>query len=240
MINTGFSRCLFYRVGRMAYADAVTLQESLVHARIDERISDIVLVGEHPPTVTLGRHARRDNILLSESDLAEKGVAVCQSSRGGDVTFHCPGQIVLYPVMDLSHRPGLLRGYIHDLEDVAIRVLSGFGVEAERWSDHPGLWCRGRQIGAIGLHMSRGVSMHGMSLNVHPDLNAFDVINLCGLAGMRATSIEKETGRYDITMDDAVTSLLAAFAAIFRIRWKPISKKRLLGVVHEPETAGVV
>ena len=122
------STCLLCRLGRITYQDATTLQQNLVQARFEEKIGDVLLILEHPPTITLGRFAKPQNILIPPEILAEKGIAVHASNRGGDVTFHCPGQLVIYPIMDLRKRPGLLRGYIADLEEVALRVLMAYNI----------------------------------------------------------------------------------------------------------------
>jgi lipoate-protein ligase B len=223
----------------MIYPDAITLQQRLVKDRFEEKISDTLLILEHPPTITLGRFAKPQNILASPAILAEKGIAVHASNRGGDVTFHCPGQLVVYPIMDLRKRPGALRSYITDLEEAALRVLMAYGIAAERWPEHPGLWVNGKQIGAIGLHVSHGISMHGLSLNVNPDLKSFEVINLCGMPGKEATSIAGELG-HKISSKDVEQRLLDSFSNVFRVELKPVLRDQLEGKCVEPEAARVV
>jgi lipoate-protein ligase B len=235
-----FTECLVCRLGSVGYPEAVALQEQLLEEHARGNIGDILLLLEHPPTITLGRHASRENILLGDRALKRLGIEVHRSSRGGDVTFHCPGQIVVYPIMDLRHRTGLLRGYIRDLEEVALRVLGGYGISTERWDEHPGLWVGGRQIAAIGLRLRGGISMHGMSINVHPDLERFKVINLCGVQGLSATSIEEETGRYSITVDEVGTNLLRIFADVFQVDIHRVTTKQLIGGRVEPAFAAVV
>jgi len=233
------SICLLCRLGRMTYPDAVALQQNLARARFAEKIDDVLLILEHPPTITLGRFAKPENILVPPDILAEKGIAVHASNRGGDVTFHCQGQLVVYPIMDLRKRPGLLRGYIADLEEVALRVLMAYNIAAERWLEHHGLWVDGKQIGAIGLHLSHGISMHGLSLNVNPDLKSFEVINLCGLPGKVATSIASELG-HDISLEEAEQRVIDSFADVLRVELKPVLRDQLEGECIESEAARVV
>ena len=232
--------CLLCRLGRVGYPEAAALQQRLLQSRFEEKTGDMLLLLEHPPTITLGRFAKTENILLSAEALKQKGIEVHRSDRGGDATFHCPGQLVIHPILDLRQRPGVLRGYITDLEETALRVLQDYGIAAERWEEHPGLWVRGKQIGAIGLRFSHGISMHGLALNVNPDLASFGVINLCGLPGMAPTSIAAETGRGDISMDGVEEVIIKSFAAVFKVEMKPISREQLEGEALEPETARMV
>ena len=232
--------CALCRLGRITYSDASALQQKLVQDRFEEKIGDVLLILEHPPTITLGKFAKADNILLPSDALKEKGIAVHASNRGGDVTFHCPGQLIIHPILDLRKRPGNLRGYITDLEEVALRVLQGYGIAAERWPEHPGLWVDAKQIGAIGLYFSHGISMHGLSLNVNPDLSSFEVINLCGLPGMTATSIAHQTGHQDIAMQEVESRIIVAFSDVFHVMLKPVAREQLEGGSFEPETARVV
>lgn len=233
------SNCLLCNLGRIAYPDAVALQQKLVQDRFEEKIDDILLILEHPPTITLGRFARPQNILAPPEILAERGIAVHASNRGGDVTFHCPGQLVVYPIMNVRKRPGFLRGYISDLEETALRVLMTYGIAAERWPEHPGLWVNGNQIGAIGLQLSRGISMHGLALNVNPDLKSFEVINLCGLPGKVATSIAGELG-HAVSTEDVERRLVDSFSNVFRVELQPVPRYQLEGERVESAAARVV
>jgi lipoate-protein ligase B len=230
--------CGLCRLGRITYPEAAALQQKLLIARSEEKIGDILLVLEHPPTITLGRFAKPENILVSRDALARRGIGVYRSNRGGDVTFHCPGQLLMHPIMDLRRRPRGLRGFIYDLEEVALEVLLDYGIPAERWTEHPGLWVDDKQIGALGLHFSHGISEHGLSLNVDPDLRTFGVINLCGLPGKTATSIAGEVG--SITMAEVEEKIIRSFTDVFHVDLNPISKEQLEGACLEPEAAGVV
>lgn len=231
--------CAVCKIGRITYPEAAALQRKLVQGRLERKTGDILLTLEHPPTITLGKFAKSENILLSRDNLAKQGIEVYSSSRGGDVTFHCPGQLLVHPIMDLRRRPGMLRGFISDLEEVALKGLWAYGIPAERWSEHPGLWVGGKQIAALGLHFSHGVSEHGLSLNVDPDLRSFEVINLCGLPGKTAASVAGELGR-NITMDDAEEKIIQSFADVFGVDLEPISKEQLEGACGEPEAARMV
>jgi lipoate-protein ligase B len=236
MENQQRGSCLVCELGRIAYPEAAELQKKLLQKRFENKTGDVLLLLEHPPTVTLGRFARPENILFPPDVLAEKGIAVHPSTRGGDVTFHCPGQLVVHPIMDLRRRPGVLRGYITDLEEVALKVLKDYGIGAERWDEHPGIWVDGRQIGAIGLHFSHGISMHGFSLNVNPDLKSFEVINLCGLPGKVAASVSGELGR-DVSMDEVKQRVIASFADVFHVEMVQATREQLEEDGVEPETA---
>lgn len=221
------SKCWVCNLGRIDYETAAGLQCRLLELRCHDRIDDIVLLLEHPPTITLGKFAKRDNILVSPAELERRGIALCPSDRGGDATVHCPGQLVVYPIMSLRNRGGRLRDFIKDLEEVVIRTLLGYGIPAERWSEHPGIWVEGQQIAAIGLRISRSVSMHGLSLNVNPDSAIFNVINLCGLPGKKATSISQLLGK-SVALRDVMDSAMRNFAAVFNVDLEQISRLQVL------------
>ncbi len=239
MANQKLNSCSLCRLGRVTYPEAAALQQKLVKARFEGRIGDILLVLEHPPTITLGKFAKPENILLPAEVLATRGIGIYPSNRGGDVTFHCPGQLLIHPVMDLKRKARGLRGFITDLEEVALRVLWGYSIPAERWSEHPGLWVEGKQIAALGLHFSHGISEHGVSLNVDPDLDSFEVINLCGLPGKAPASIAGELGK-NITMSDVEEKIIHSFAEVFLVDLKPVSKEQLEGAFSESAVARMV
>ncbi|OGO17007.1 MAG: lipoyl(octanoyl) transferase [Chloroflexi bacterium RBG_16_48_7] len=231
--------CWVCRLGLIPYQEATALQRRLVELRFQDRIDDIVLLLEHPPTITLGRFGQAGNILHPSAELEQRGIEVCQSDRGGDVTFHCPGQLVLYPIINLRARGSELRRYLYNLEEVALSALAGYGISAARWSEHPGIWVEGRQIGAIGLRFSRGISMHGLALNVSPDLESFKVINLCGLPGKAATSMTQLLRR-DIKLEDVAQAVEEAFSAIFEVELETISAEQVLVDSLAAEPASLV
>lgn len=223
----GKGSCWLCHLGRIPYGAAWELQRKLARLRYEERIDDILLVLEHPPTVTLGRFGRKDNLLITEKQAAERGISLYRSDRGGDITFHCPGQLVVYPIMNIKSRRGKLRDFLTDLEEVAIETLNSYDVPAERWTEHPGIWVNGKQIGAVGLRISRGVTLHGLSLNVSPELGRFNIINLCGLPGKEATSISQLAGR-QVRVQDAARRLENRFSEIFSVELLKIQKRQVM------------
>ena len=169
---------------------------------------------QHPPVFTFGRRARYDHLLVEPEELRRRGATLIESDRGGDVTFHGPGQIVAYPILDLKRR-GLAPGdYIRALEETMVRSLAGFGIEARRSSGRPGVWTQAGKIGAVGVRVQGGVTTHGFALNVETDLSWFDAIVPCGIAGAGVASIETILGRSPgvAAVEDV---LLGHFAAIF-------------------------
>jgi lipoate-protein ligase B len=225
-------------LGLTSYAQAMDLERSLSQMRAEEKVPDTLLLMEHPPTVTMGRFGKARNVLLPPEELFAKGIAFHTTDRGGDATFHCPGQLILHPVLSLRHRPGTMRSFIADLEEVVLRVLASNGVNAERWPAHPGLWVAGRQIAALGLHVSRSVSTHGIAFNINPDLDSFKVINLCGLPGKEATSLAHETGR-DIKVGEVAPQVLAAFAEVFHISLETVPFAVLACLAYNQVMVGV-
>ena len=233
------THCWVCNLGLIPCKESQVLQRRLITLRHEGRIDDILLLLEHPPTVTLGRFASSDNILVTKDELKRRGISLYSSDRGGEATFHCPGQIVAYPIMDIRHRVGRLREYLHCLEEVVLQTLAQFDISAARWSKHPGIWKDGEQIAAIGLLVSRGITMHGLSLNVNPDLNDFEVINLCGLAGRKATSISRLLG-YDVAVDDVSQCIKDSFCDIFEVELEAISPEQVIGDSYGAESAKVV
>src|SRR5688572_12836207 len=173
-------RLTAYRLGRVPYADAHALQERLVQARKAGSIGDTLLLLEHPKVITLGRAAKRENVLLSGSALEHDGYQLFETGRGGDVTFHGPGQLVVYPIVDLSPDRQDVRRYVRDLEETMIRVCASFGLAATRSDGFNGTWIENRKVGAVGVRISQWVTMHGFALNVNTELAAFSAIVPCG------------------------------------------------------------
>ncbi|HET9088326.1 MAG TPA: lipoyl(octanoyl) transferase LipB [Acidobacteriaceae bacterium] len=192
-------------LGRIDYAEALDLQRQLVALRKQQRIGDVLLLLEHPPVLTLGRNAHRKNILASDGELARRGIAVYEINRGGDVTYHGPGQLVGYPILDLRgefpDRKGPHLGavdYVRCLEEVLIRTCAEYGVLTERIPGRTGVWTQtggsipAKKIVAIGVHVSQGITSHGFALNVSTDLRDFQWIVPCGIADAAVTSLEEE------------------------------------------------
>lgn len=224
-------------VGRVDYAEALELQQKLVALRKQQRTGDVLLLLEHPPVLTLGRNAHRENILASDAELARRGIAVYEINRGGDVTYHGPGQLVGYPILDLrgefSDKTGPHLGaveYVRRVEEVLIRTCGDYGLRTERVAGRTGVWTHtggrvaARKIAAIGVHISQGVTSHGFALNVTTDLRDFQWIVPCGIADAAVTSLEEETDM-DSTgvsaMEQAVHRVSRHFGRIFgrQILW---------------------
>jgi lipoate-protein ligase B len=173
----------------LPYDEAMQLQETLVSARLSHRIPDVVLLLEHPPVITLGIRAKREHLLLSPEALARRGITLTESPRGGDITYHAPGQLILYPILQLKPAEADAHSYVHALEEIALRTAARFGVTAYRRAGKTGAWTDQGKLAAIGVRFRRWVSSHGMSFNVNVDLAGFDAIVPCGLRGEPVTSL---------------------------------------------------
>ena len=210
-------------LGRVAYPQAHALQKRLVAKRADDRIPDQLLLLEHPAVLTLGRNADPAHILADPVTLAARGISVEQVERGGEVTYHGPGQLVAYPILALSRRGLMIRPLVRALEAALIATCAAHGVFAARREGHPGCWCDPdgsdpRKIGALGLRVERGVTYHGIALNVTVDLADFALIDPCGMPGIASTSIAAELGDPSATpttasVERAATIFARAFAA---------------------------
>jgi len=183
------------RLGRIGYADGLALQERLVAERQAGRIPDTLLLLEHDPVFTLGRSARREHVLFPEEALRARGFEVFESGRGGDVTYHGPGQAVGYPILQLAPDRCDVHRYVRDLEEVLIRTCRDHGVAAGRIPGLTGCWVGQEKIGAIGVRIARWVTSHGFALNVSNDLEPFRLIVPCGIAGRGVTSLERQLTR---------------------------------------------
>ena len=201
-------------LGRVAYDDGLRLQAEISKLRLEGRVDNVLLLLEHPPVLTLGRNARRENVLASDELLARRGVTLHEINRGGDVTYHGPGQLVGYPIFDLRSLLNAKGGrlgpvdFVRMMEEALIRVCGVYGVRAGRIAGLTGVWCsnaaggslseasgvheKERKIGAIGIHVSRGITSHGFAFNVTTDLRDFQLINPCGITDKPVTSLERE------------------------------------------------
>jgi lipoate-protein ligase B len=210
-------QCTVYQPGQLGYRDAYDLQTELLQQRLASRIEDVILILEHPPTVTIGKSGKIDNVLISQSELATRGIPVLFVDRGGDVTYHGPGQLIGYPIIDLRSRGRDLHRYVSELEEVIIRTLGDFGIKGGRDSSHRGVWVEDKEIAAIGLRVKKWVSLHGFALNVTTDLTPFSWINPCGFTDRGATSMTALL-KQDIPLAEVSKSLLTHFAAVFNTR----------------------
>ena len=216
-------------LGRVSYHEGLAIQQQVIAARKQDLIADTLLLLEHPPVITLGRNASRSNIIASDELLAQRGVELHEINRGGDVTYHGPGQLVGYPIIDLrGDLPGK-KGphlgpvdYVRLLEEVLIRTCGEFGVMTQRICKLTGVWTlaggsiREKKIAAIGVHVSQGVTSHGFALNVTTDLREFEWIIPCGLADREVTSLELEAdAAHAPTMETAMLSTARNFGRVF-------------------------
>lgn len=180
-------------LGLRGYAEALAFQRAAAAARIARRLpTDLLILVEHPPVITLGRSTKAGNLLASTALLAERGVELFEVERGGDVTFHGPGQLVGYPIVDLTGHRQDLHWYLRQVEEVVIRGVAPVGIMAERNPGKTGVWTRGRKLASVGVHTRQWVTWHGFALNVSTDLSYFDLMVPCGIADVVMTSVERE------------------------------------------------
>ena len=210
-------RCQIIHLYLVEYGDASRFQRELADARGRGLIPDTLVLLEHPPVLTLGRRANRENVLFSEEQLRQRGIALYQSSRGGDVTYHGPGQLVGYPILGLRDLGIGAAAYVHTLEATLIDLLHAFGVEGRTDPDYIGVWVGRQKVAAIGVAISGGVTMHGFALNVDPDLSHFQLINPCGITDRGVTSLSRVIGR-DFSVDEVRPLLIESFERRFGIK----------------------
>ena len=205
--------------GRIDYQEAWELQRNLIAAR-KERIlqKDIVLFLEHPPVFTLGRRGGRECLLVSEEFLEKSGVQVIPVERGGNITFHGPGQLVVYPIVDLQTARIKVVDFVGSLEEVMLRTAAHWGIAAERNPANRGIWVGPHKMGSIGIAVRRGISFHGMALNVQTDLTPFSWIQPCGLKNVSMTTMQQETAQ-KISMQQVRTFLKKQFETVFGIKF---------------------
>jgi lipoyl(octanoyl) transferase len=206
------------RLGLVRYGEALAYQREVARARIAGSIpEDLLLLVEHPPVVTLGRSSKERNLLASPALLAERGVELFEVERGGDVTFHGPGQLVGYPIIDLKRHRRDLHWYLRRVEEALIHALEEFGIVAERNPGFTGVWTLGRKIASIGVHARDWVTWHGFALNVGTDLNYFDLIVPCGIEAVTMTSMARELGGVEPPMREVEDAVVRAFAELFQL-----------------------
>ncbi|HEY1359319.1 MAG TPA: lipoyl(octanoyl) transferase LipB [Thermoleophilaceae bacterium] len=212
------------QLGRLPYAEGTALQERIRARRQAGEIPDALLLLEHDPVYTKGRRTEPGDLPMGEDWYLMQGIEVCESDRGGRVTYHGPGQLVGYPIVGISDVPG----YVHAMERVIVRALGEEGVEAEVREGETGVWAAGGKIGSIGIHVSRGVTTHGLAVNVDGDLQPFEWIVPCGLEGVRMTSLLKETGRTGV-MGCFRKRVAYRMAEELGLRQRIVSAERLVG-----------
>lgn len=211
----GRRRLAVYQPGLVPYAEGLLLQEELVGKRRAGNVPDTLVLLQHPHVITLGSSADRGHVLLSDEERAARGVELHEVGRGGDVTYHGPGQLVVYPIIDLKPDRKDLHGYLRDLEEVLTRVAGSYGVRAYRREGLTGVWTDRGKLAAIGVRVSsQWIACHGAALNVGSDLGFFDAIVPCGLEGEAVTSLEREVGG-PIDLADVADCVTEAFAEVF-------------------------
>jgi lipoyl(octanoyl) transferase len=242
--------CLTVDLGLIGYAEAYSLQKRIVAARKADAIDEVLLFCQHPHVITQGRNGKREHLLAGESVLRQKGVQFFETSRGGDITYHGPGQIVAYPILHLAAIRRDVVWYVRMLEEVMIRASADFGVTATREPGKTGIWVppsveavsRGgrfadsasEKLGAIGVHISRWVTSHGFAYNVSTDLRFFDLIIPCGIVDRKATSLEKLLGR-SIDSRQVAARMAQHFGQVFGLNMTAASPDELLKLLREAE-----
>jgi lipoyl(octanoyl) transferase len=224
--------CNAVELGMIGYAEAYALQKRIVAARKMDAIGDALLLCEHPAVITQGRNGKREHLLASEHLLRQKNVDFFETSRGGDITFHGPGQLVGYPIVNLADIRRDVVWYVRMLEEVMIRTTAEFGIESFRVEGKTGIWVnveRGpeEKLGAIGVHISRWVTSHGLAYNVSTDLRYFDLIVPCGIAGRKATSLEKLLEK-TVSVQEVAAATARNFGEVFGLEMEAASKEALL------------
>jgi len=230
--------CLQVDLGLIPYAEAYALQKRVVVARKLGLIDDVLFFCEHPHVITQGRNGKREHLLASESVLHQKSVEFFETSRGGDVTYHGPGQIVAYPILNLGAIRRDVVWYVRQLEEAMIRATAEFGIVAGREAGKTGVWVgeekTSEKLAAIGVHISRWVTSHGLAYNVSTDLRNFDLIVPCGIADRKATSLEKLLGR-SVKLDEVKPKLAAHLAEVFGLELQRIDRAELLEKLETAE-----
>ena len=213
--------------GTRAYAEMLDLQRAAARARIAGAIDqDLLILVEHAPVVTLGRASKDANLLANSDQLRARGVELYEVERGGDVTFHGPGQLVGYPIIDLKRHKQDLHWYLRQVEEVLIRALASFGIAGKRVEKYTGVWTGNRKIASIGVHARDWVTWHGFALNVRTELSYFDLIVPCGIPDVTMTSVQKELSS-PVTVGEVSQRVAESAAAVFGLAPRPIDSKAL-------------
>jgi lipoyl(octanoyl) transferase len=235
--------CRIIDLGTIGYSDATRLQQRLVSARKIGAVPNLLLLCEHPHVITLGRNGKHGNLRVSEELLRQKGVEFHHTNRGGDITYHGPGQVVGYPILDLNGIRRDVVWYVRQLEQSMIAATSSFGVRAFRVPGRTGVWVDGvagrqEKLAAIGVHISRWVTSHGFAYNVSTDLRFFDLITPCGIMDCGVTSLENLLRR-SVSREDALARLIQGFSDTFEMELLGTEPAELSGWPAEAESLGV-
>src|SRR5713226_2197122 len=241
--RTVLKKCLTIDFGLIGYEEAYALQKRVVAARKAGAIEDVLLLCEHPHVITLGRSGKRENLLASEHMLQQKGVEFHATDRGGDITYHGPGQIVGYPILNLGAIRRDVVWYVRTLEEAMIRATAEFGISAERIPRKTGIWVRvgntEEKLAAIGVRISRWVTSHGFAYNVSTDLRNFELIVPCGIADRKATSLEKLLGR-NVEEKEVAPRIAKHLGELLGLEMKESSRRELLERLEHAEQSIMV
>ena len=214
-------------LGHRGYDEAYEIQALLAERVKAGEIDHTLLFVEHDPVLTLGANFHEENLLFTRTQYEAEGIQIARTDRGGDVTFHGPRQLVIYPIFDVSRLGKDLHKWLRDLEETIISVLAELELDGYRFPPHTGVWVRRRKVAAIGIKISRWVSMHGIALNCDNDLSPFGMIVPCGIQGHGVTSLSNEAGK-EITIEDAKPLVLRAFQKVFGLTFKPAELSELM------------
>src|ERR1700689_2852477 len=237
-VNSPTKNCAVVDLGLISYAAAYALQQQVVAARKRGDLPDVLLLCEHPHVITLGRNGKPEHLRANGRLLAQMNVDFCETDRGGDITYHGPGQIVGYPILDLTEHRRDVRWYVQLLEEMMIRTSAEFGIVARRVEGRHGLWVdtaadQEEKLAAIGVHLSRWVTSHGFAYNVSTDLRYFDLIVPCGISDKRATSLERILGRA-VDFSEAEEKITRHFGEVFDRALVRISRDELDEFLRAP------
>ncbi|WP_320006004.1 lipoyl(octanoyl) transferase LipB [Maridesulfovibrio sp.] len=204
----------FIDLGLISHQEAEKIQLERLGQVMEGTAGDALFLLEHPPVVTLGRQGGLENLLISKEALKAMGAEVVQTARGGNITCHYPGQLVVYPVMRIEKRRGGIKKFFHDMEETAIRTAARFGVDAARSEGRPGVWVGPGKLCSIGIGVKKWITYHGLSFNVSTDMKLFDAITLCGLHGAHPTSLSREAGK-EISTEEVKNVFRKEFGKVF-------------------------
>jgi lipoate-protein ligase B len=208
---------MIFDLGLTDYEECYVLQKELVAKRRSGQIGDSLIIAEHNEVFTIGRTGDEENVLVPGDILTSSGLKVLRVDRGGDITFHGPGQLIAYPIIDLKFAGKDLHSYLRDLEDVAMRFLNDYSVHGERIDKKTGVWVQDKKIASVGVGASNWVTFHGLSVNVNCDLEFFSMINPCGMPDIEITSLERIKGQ-KIDLDEAKRRILAHLKEVFSLK----------------------
>ncbi len=224
-VNEKKRSCVFIDLDLLEYKRALDLQIQTLNAKIDNGlVEDQIFFVEHPSVFTLGKRGGKENLSVSKEFLNAKGIEVVQTDRGGNITYHGPGQAVMYPIVDLEKNKIGVKEFVYGLEEIMKQTAADFGIDANRDKRNHGIWVKNSKIGSVGISIKKGISFHGLAMNINPDLKPFSWINPCGLSNVSMTSIEKEIAKseldfdskdYAISMDKIKTGFIKHFSSVF-------------------------